>query len=72
MELSELRAKIDIVDEAMLKLFLERMELSEKIAESKRKSSLPILNREREREILAGMSANPATWKSTPITFLKH
>ena len=33
MELSELRAKIDAVDEAMLKLFLERMELSEKIAE---------------------------------------
>lgn len=57
MELSELRAKIDAVDEAMLKLFLERMELSEKIAESKRKSSLPILNREREREILAKMTA---------------
>lgn len=57
MELTEMRTKIDAVDEAMLRLFLERMELSEKIAGYKSKSALPILNKEREREILAKMTA---------------
>ncbi|NLA05388.1 MAG: bifunctional chorismate mutase/prephenate dehydratase [Firmicutes bacterium] len=57
MKLTELRSKIDAVDEAMLGLFLERMGYSEKVAECKRKESLPLLNREREREILAKATA---------------
>ena len=57
MELVEMRARVDTVDEAILKLFLERMEMAEKIAAYKSKSALPILNREREREILAKMTA---------------
>lgn len=57
MELTELRSKIDVVDEAMLELFLERMGYSEKMAECKHKESLPVLNREREREILAKITA---------------
>ena len=32
MELSEIRAKIDTVDDQLLKLFLERMELAEAVA----------------------------------------
>ena len=32
MELSEIRAKIDAVDDQLLDLFLERMELSEAVA----------------------------------------
>ncbi len=57
MELDEMRTRIDTVDEKMLGLFLERMELAEEIASYKRKKELPILNREREREILARMTA---------------
>ena len=53
MELSEIRNKIDAVDDQLLKLFLERMELSEAVAAYKNKHKLPILNRAREREILA-------------------
>lgn len=53
MELSEIRNKIDAVDDQMLKLFLERMELSEAVAAYKNEHKLPILNRAREREILA-------------------
>ena len=53
MELSEIRNKIDAVDDQLLKLFLERMELSEAVAAYKNEHKLPILNRAREREILA-------------------
>ncbi len=53
MELSEIRTKIDAVDDQLLKLFLERMELSEAVAAYKNEHKLPILNKTREREILA-------------------
>ena len=53
MELSEIRTKIDNVDDQMLALFLERMHLSEEVAAYKNEHHLPILNRERERAILA-------------------
>ena len=53
MELSEIRTKIDAVDDQLPKLFLERMELSEAVAAYKNEHKLPILNKTREREILA-------------------
>ena len=53
MELSEIRTKIDAVDDQLLELFLERMALSEEAASYKNKHHLPILNKTREREILA-------------------
>ena len=53
MELSEIRKKIDAVDSRLLDLFLERMRLAEEVAAYKNEKRLPILNRQREREILA-------------------
>ena len=53
MELSEIRTKIDAVDDQLLELFLERMALSEEVAAYKNEHHLPILNKAREREILA-------------------
>ena len=53
MELQDIRERIDSVDEQILKLFLERMELSEQVADYKREHHLPVLNKTREREILA-------------------
>jgi len=53
MELSEIRTKIDAVDDQLLELFLQRMELSEEVAAYKNEHHLPILNKTREREILA-------------------
>lgn len=53
MELSEIRSKIDEVDDQLLALFLERMALSEEVAAYKNEHHLPILNKAREREILA-------------------
>ncbi len=56
MDIKELRSSIDTVDEQILKLFIERMELSEQVAEYKKENSLPIVNRQREREVLSDMS----------------
>ena len=53
MELSEIRAKIDAVDEQLLELFLQRMNLAEEVAAYKNEHHLPILNKQREREVLA-------------------
>lgn len=53
MDLVKLREQIDAVDNQMLQLFLERMRIGEQIAAEKRACALPVLNKEREREILA-------------------
>ncbi len=57
MELNEIREQIDSVDSQILKLFLERMHLGEEIAAIKRDNALPVLNKAREREILARIQA---------------
>ena len=53
MELSEIRDKIDAVDDQLLQLFLERMDLADEVAAYKNEHHLPILNKERERAVLA-------------------
>ena len=53
MELSEIRKQIDVLDDQMLELFLKRMSLVEEIADYKNERRMPIINRGREREILA-------------------
>ena len=53
MELSEIREKINAVDDHLLDLFLQRMDLSEEVAAYKNEHHQPILNKQREREILA-------------------
>lgn len=53
MELSELRNNIDVVDDQILALFLTRMNLAAEIATYKNEHRLPLLNKERERAILA-------------------
>lgn len=55
MALENVRAKINEVDDKILDLFLERIALSEQVAECKKDSGLPIVNREREREVLRRM-----------------
>ena len=57
MELDELRQQINEIDDEMLELFLRRMDISESIASYKKEHALPILNKTREREVLAEMMA---------------
>ncbi len=57
MELSEIRERIDSIDDKLLPLFIERMNLAKEVAEYKKEHSLPILNKGREREILKKIMA---------------
>lgn len=56
MEIEEIRKNIDSVDEEILRLFLKRMALSEKVASYKAKHQLPIENSAREEEVLHRIS----------------
>lgn len=58
MELSDIRKDIDKIDGQMTELFLRRMELCKNAAESKAEQGLPVINREREREILKRVREN--------------
>ena len=53
MDISELRNKIDTVDNQILDLFLQRMDVLEQIAAYKNAHAIPIQDKSREREILA-------------------
>ena len=52
MDLKEIRNQIDQIDDQLVKLFVERMGLSAKVAEYKKQNNLPIYVPAREREIL--------------------
>ena len=56
MELSDIRVKIDEIDDQLLKLFLQRMELSDHVANYKNANGMPILNKTRERAVLANIT----------------
>ncbi|MBQ2675800.1 MAG: prephenate dehydratase [Clostridia bacterium] len=52
MDLKEIRNKIDSIDDQLLDLFLQRMECSKQVAEYKVANNIPVLNAQRESEIL--------------------
>ena len=56
MDINDYRNKIDLLDEELLRIFLDRMSISSEIAEYKRENNLPVLNKNREREILGRVS----------------
>ncbi len=55
-DIKEIRGEIDTTDNEILDLFLKRMELAREVAEYKNANGLPILNKAREREILADVT----------------
>ncbi|SHH04694.1 Chorismate mutase [Anaerosphaera aminiphila DSM 21120] len=52
MNLEELRREINLVDEEILKCFIKRMDISEKIALGKIENNIELVNKTREEEIL--------------------
>ncbi|MBE5997467.1 MAG: prephenate dehydratase [Lachnospiraceae bacterium] len=56
MNLDEMRLEMDAINEQINELFIKRMDLSADIADYKKEHGLPVLNRTREREILARIS----------------
>lgn len=61
MNLENYRAEIDKIDNELVELFQKRMEVASKIGQYKRENNLPVLNSQREREIL-----NEVTNKAKP------
>jgi len=55
--LENLRTEIDKIDEDLIELFIKRMNISLEVAEYKKANNLPVLNPEREREILNKVSS---------------
>ena len=56
MNLDDLRNKIDIIDEELLRLFAERMDIVSEVAAYKQANSLPVLDQGREAEKLQAIS----------------
>lgn len=57
MDIQELRGQINDIDDQLRQLFLRRMETAEQIGKYKRRNGLAVLDRSRERDILARVSA---------------
>ena len=55
--LENLRAKIDKVDDEIVKLFVERMKIVEEVAKVKKDSSIGVNNSKREKEILLRLTS---------------
>ena len=53
MELNELREQINQIDDEMARLFAKRMDTVLQVAQSKKESGKPVLDRSRERQVLA-------------------
>ena len=56
MDLKDIRSQIDQIDDQLVKLFVQRMNLSSQVAEYKKEHNLPIYVPAREREILLGVA----------------
>ena len=56
MDINELRNEINETDEKLVELFCKRMNISLEIAKYKKENNLPILDKNRERELLAKVS----------------
>ncbi len=52
MKLESLRSEIDKIDSEMMELFKKRMSVSQKIGQYKKMNKLPILDENREKELL--------------------
>ena len=51
-DLNEIRKEINKIDEQLVKLFVQRMDCAKAVGEYKKAKGIPVLNEEREREIL--------------------
>ena len=56
-ELETYRRQIDAIDAQLVPLFLERMAVTQKVGEYKKRSGLPVLDSSREREVVSAKTA---------------
>ena len=57
MKLEEIRQQIDVVDDNICKLLVERFDLSKAVAEAKKSLGFAIENKDREREVIESVRA---------------
>ena len=57
MDIENLRAQIDKIDDELTQIFSNRMEISQLISQYKKSNKLMVLDRSREREILTRVTA---------------
>ena len=57
MDLNESRKNLDYIDDEILKLFIKRLNVVKGIAEYKKENNLPILQQDRENEVLERIAA---------------
>ena len=57
MDLLQLRAQIDKIDDEMVRLFQQRMAVSAEVAEYKRAKNMPVYDREREQQKLLDLTS---------------
>lgn len=58
MGLVELRQRIDQIDDQILKLFIDRMDICRKVGEYKKVNNLPVMQGNREKEIIEHIKSN--------------
>ncbi len=61
MELQELRREIDQIDDQLIRLFLQRMDVAEQIADYKKMHDLPVFVPSREQEKLSDLEIKAGT-----------
>ena len=65
MELKDLRCEIDKIDDQLVKLFVQRMEISAQVAAYKKEHQLPILSRSGSRKSwLMWLKRQARKWKN--------
>jgi len=70
MDINEIRARIDVVDERLLEAFMERMQLAEAVGAYKLRHGLPIENLQREEAIYRKFEANVGAYERYVHAFL--
>lgn len=68
------RDKIDEIDTQLVALFEERMEIAIKIADYKKNNNIPILNEDREREVIEKNTnrLKNKKFKESLVKFFEH
>ena len=56
-DIQELRGQIDVIDRQLTELFRQRMAVTKKVGEYKAARGLPVLDRAREKQVLAAKAA---------------
>ena len=71
MELNEIRGEIDRVNDEILRLFVNRMALSDRVAAIKRENGLPVYCPDREAEILERVQASAGEYADEARTLFE-